>query len=76
MLQDGSMQSTASQDGDHSEQAGLEEEPQGLQLPPPAAGEVEVAEVRDCTTDLGRITRSTECPDLRGCHLHEKLDCY
>ena len=46
------MQSTASQDGDHSEQAGLEEEPQGLQLPPAAVGEIEVAEVRDCMTHL------------------------
>ncbi|KAK9824898.1 hypothetical protein WJX74_004462 [Apatococcus lobatus] len=46
MSQDGSVQSAASQDGDHlaSEQAGVEEAPQGLQLPPAAVGEVEVAE--------------------------------
>lgn len=47
VVQDGSAQSAASQDGDHlaSEQAGMEEEPHGLQLPPAAVGEVEVAEV-------------------------------
>lgn len=52
-MQDGSVQSAVSQDGDHlaAEQAGMDEEPQGLQLPPAAVGEVEVAEVRVMSTD-------------------------